>query len=291
MPAFATGMGAKLEERSWPKAEWRLWRQRGGKAAVIFKPSHPALIGFPAEAVRRSKSRSRRRPTAAQPLGSMTADEVAPGAGPRRCNRAFRCCGRCRGPEVPSRSPRRREDRALAPRLGRPRQPPPTRLRRQPAATARCSGHDPGRQRAGWSRRAAPFLPAVTRRFSRQASLVTVEQKPLEEGGELVVRIERQHVRDVLVRTNDDHRPRLAVDAAQIEDVGAVLEIGRERLLVVDQPEPALARQQKRRQLLDLEVAMPLLEDRADVDDAVDVCGGGREAADGRCLGCRRGSP
>ena len=203
----------------------------------------------------------------------MTADEVAPGAGPRRCNRAFRCCGRCRGPEVPSRSPRRREDRALAPRLGRPRQPPPTRLRRQPAATARCSGHDPGRQRAGWSRRAAPFLPAVTRRFSRQASL---------RDGRAGSRRRRRRVRRArragsTFATYWSGRtttiaPRLAVDAAQIEDVGAVLEVGRERLLVVDQPEASLARKQNRRQLLDLEVAMPLLEDRANVDDAVDVC-------------------
>jgi hypothetical protein len=97
----------------------------------------------------------------------------------------------------------------------------------------------------------------VTRRFRRPASLATIEQNAPEEGGEFVVRVEGQHVRDVLVRPDDHQRPFLAVDAAQIEDVGAVLEVGRERLFVVDQPEPALARQKKRRKILDLEVAMP----------------------------------
>ena len=67
----------------------------------------------------------------------------------------------------------------------------------------------------------------------------TVEQESSEEGGEFVVRVQRQHVRNVLVRTNDDHRPLLAVDAAQVEDVGAVLEVGRVGLLVVDQARTA----------------------------------------------------
>ena len=99
----------------------------------------------------------------------------------------------------------------------------------------------------------------------------TIEQESAEEGGEFVVRVQRQHVRDVLVRTDDDHRTLRAVDAAQIEDVGAVLEVGAIGLLVVDEPEASLARQQDGRQFLDLELAVSLLEDRANVDDAVDV--------------------
>src|SRR5215212_4034493 len=94
-----------------------------------------------------------------------------------------------------------------------------------------------------------------------------IEHESPEEGGEFVVRVEREHVCNMLVRTNDDNRTVLPVDAAQVEDVLAVLEVGRERLLVVDQPEPPLARQEKRRQLFDLEVAMPLLKHGADVDD------------------------
>ena len=113
-----------------------------------------------------------------------------------------------------------------------------------------------------------------------EPSSVTIEQESSEEGSELVVRVEREHVCNMLVRTNDDNRPLLPVDTAQLEDVRAVLKVGRVGFLVVDQPEPPLAGKQKRWQLLDLEVAMPLLEDRANVDDAVDVRAVRREAPD-----------
>ena len=63
---------------------------------------------------------------------------------------------------------------------------------------------------------------------------------------------------------------------------GPFLRSGAVGLLVVDQPEAPLARQQHRRQLFDLEVAVPLLEDRANVDDAVDVRPRRGEAADRR---------
>ena len=59
------------------------------------------------------------------------------------------------------------------------------------------------------------------------AESAAIEQESSEEGREFVVRVQRQYVRNVLVRTDDDHRAPLAVDAAQVEDVGTVLEVGR----------------------------------------------------------------
>jgi hypothetical protein len=81
---------------------------------------------------------------------------------------------------------------------------------------------------------------------------VAVEHEPFEEGREFGVRVEREHVRNVLVRTDDDHCAPLAVDTAQVEDVETALEVRRVGLLVVDQAEPPLARQQKRRKVFGL---------------------------------------
>ena len=80
---------------------------------------------------------------------------------------------------------------------------------------------------------------------------------------------------DVLIRANDDERAPLAVDPAQIEDVAGP-RVGGERLLVVDEPVGAFAREQQRRQLRKGEVAVALLEDRAEIEHAVDVGSGGR---------------
>src|SRR5215207_6515712 len=86
----------------------------------------------------------------------------------------------------------------------------------------------------------------------------------------------------MLVRTNDDNSTVLPVDATQVEDVLAVLKVGRVGLLIIDKPEPPLARKQNGRQLFDLEVAMSLLKYAADVDDAIDVHAFRREAPDRR---------
>ena len=51
------------------------------------------------------------------------------------------------------------------------------------------------------------------------------------------MRVEWENVRDVLVRADDDHAPALAVQPAQVEDVG--VGVGAEELLVVDEAEPA----------------------------------------------------
>ena len=55
---------------------------------------------------------------------------------------------------------------------------------------------------------------------------MTSEQKSFEEGGERSVDVQRKYGRDILVGTNDDDRTLRAVDAAQVEDVGAILEVG-----------------------------------------------------------------
>ena len=55
--------------------------------------------------------------------------------------------------------------------------------------------------------------------LSAKPESAAVEHEPFEEGREFVVRVQRQHVRNVLVGTDDDHRALLAVDAAQVEDV------------------------------------------------------------------------
>ena len=82
--------------------------------------------------------------------------------------------------------------------------------------------------------------------------------------------VQREHVGDVLVGAHDDDAARLAVHATQVEDVSGA-RVGAERLLVVDQAEPALAGQQDGRQLVDGQVTVALLEDGADVDNGVRI--------------------
>src|SRR5258705_13791137 len=112
--------------------------------------------------------------------------------------------------------------------------------------------------------------------------LLTIEQESSEVRREFVVRVQREYVRNVLVGADNDNRALLTVDAAQLEDVGTVLEFGAVGLLVVDKPEAPLARKQNRRELFDLEVAVPLSEDRANIDHAVDVRARRGEPADRR---------
>src|SRR5215813_9569544 len=98
-----------------------------------------------------------------------------------------------------------------------------------------------------------------------------INQELLEEVREFAVRIERKNIGDVLVGAHDHQRSFRTVDATQDENVRPVLGVGREDLLVVDQPELALARQEKRRQVLDPEVAVALLEDRPYIYRAVNI--------------------
>src|SRR4029078_1436961 len=80
----------------------------------------------------------------------------------------------------------------------------------------------------------------------------------------------------------DDDRAMLAIDAAHVENVRPVLEVGSIRFLVIDWSEAARARKQDPRQSLDLDVAVIPLKHRANVDDAVDVRAPWRESANRR---------
>src|SRR5258708_17032911 len=118
--------------------------------------------------------------------------------------------------------------------------------------------------------------------------LLTIEQESSEVRREFAGRVKREYVRNVLVGADKDNRALLTVDAAQLEDVGSVLEFGAVGLLVVDKPEAPLARKQNRRELFDLEVAVPLSEDRANIDHAVDVRARRGEPAARRIRGLRQ---
>ena len=89
-------------------------------------------------------------------------------------------------------------------------------------------------------------------------------------------------MRDVLIRPNHHHAPRLPVDAAHRKYVVTALEVGAEHLFVVVQAVSSLAGQKQRGHGLDGELAMRLLEDRPDVDHRVDVLAGTREFPHGR---------
>ena len=92
---------------------------------------------------------------------------------------------------------------------------------------------------------------------------------------------EWEDVGNVMIRSNDDDATVGPVDASGVEDVWAVVQLGAEDLLVVDEPEPALAREQKRRHGIDRQVLMRLLANRSDVDDRVEVSAGRCVAQEG----------
>ena len=78
----------------------------------------------------------------------------------------------------------------------------------------RVSGSSPpARSRSGCTVRS---LAATRRSWHPQLG---VQKERGEVCVELVERVQRQHVGDVLVGTHDDQRTLLAVDAAQVEDV------------------------------------------------------------------------
>src|SRR5580692_3333014 len=91
------------------------------------------------------------------------------------------------------------------------------------------------------------------------APLSSVDQDPGEEVRQCLVAVEWEHVRDVLVRADDNHAARLAIHPSQLEDVPG-LRVNAEHLLVVDQAELTLFWEQYRRHLVHGQVTMPLLE-------------------------------
>ncbi len=78
-------------------------------------------------------------------------------------------------------------------------------------------------------------------------------------------------MRDVLVRSHDNHATPVSIDAPHVENVGAALEVGAEHLFVVTKPIAALPGQEEGRHGPDVKVAMALLEDGPDIDHGIDV--------------------
>src|SRR3954451_9915475 len=108
--------------------------------------------------------------------------------------------------------------------------------------------------------------------------LARVGRERVEERGEVVVCAQRKHVRDVLVRPDDDDAA-VARDPAQVEDVAGP-GVRAEHLLVIDEAVAPLPGEQKVRHAGERELAMPLLEDGPHVEERVDVASGRRVPPD-----------
>ena len=80
-----------------------------------------------------------------------------------------------------------------------------------------------------------------------------------------------QDVGDILVRADDHNRTVAAIDAAQIENIRAVFQIGTERLLVIRQAERPFRRPKKCRKVVHVDIAEALLQDGANIDDGIEV--------------------
>src|ERR1019366_1202239 len=139
------------------------------------------------------------------------------------------------------------------------------------------------------SRLCATFHSSLGRNlllFSIAKGVVLTEGFPpheaIEERGELVVGIEREHMRNVLVWTDDGDAALLPIDTPHLENVVAAFQVGAKYLLVVAKPVAPFAGEQEGGHGLDREFAMALLEGRADVDHGVDVRPCGRVLANRR---------
>src|SRR4051794_1435949 len=100
--------------------------------------------------------------------------------------------------------------------------------------------------------------------------------KAIKECGELGMRIERENVRDVLVRPHDNHAAPVTIDSPHVENVMAALQVRTEHFFIVMKSIPALPGQKERGHGLNGKGAMALLEDGPHIDHRVDI----------RALGC-----
>ncbi len=64
----------------------------------------------------------------------------------------------------------------------------------------------------------------------------SVQHETVEERAELGIRVERKNMGDVLVGPHDDHAPPRSINAPQVENIGAALQVGAEHLLIVAEP-------------------------------------------------------
>src|SRR5262249_28030720 len=96
------------------------------------------------------------------------------------------------------------------------------------------------------------------------------------------VAIQRKNMRDILIRPHDDHTPRFPIDATHREGVVTAFEIEAEHLFVVAKSVTSLPREKQRRQGLDGELEMTLLEHSTDIDHRIDIIAGRGIPSDGR---------
>ena len=89
-------------------------------------------------------------------------------------------------------------------------------------------------------------------------------------------------MRDVLIRSHDDHASCVPIDAAHCKDVIASPGIDAEHFFVVMKAITPLPRQKQPRHGVNGELTMRLLEHRADIDHRVDIFAARRVLSDGR---------
>ena len=96
--------------------------------------------------------------------------------------------------------------------------------------------------------------------------------KPIEKCRELSMAIERKNMRDVLVRSHDDHAACVPIDAAHREDVVAALEVGAEHLFVVAKFRNVLCAGEGEAGMVSMASSRcALLENRTDIDHRIDI--------------------
>src|SRR5271163_1283514 len=128
------------------------------------------------------------------------------------------------------------------------------------------------------SRRATPekvqTSPALRPLSGDEAARSSLQHESVEERGELGIVVERKNMGDILVRPHDDRAPTRSIDAPQIENIGAALQVRAEHLLIVAESKTALTRQEESGHCFDSQFAMALLEYRPDIDCGVDIRSG-----------------
>ena len=85
------------------------------------------------------------------------------------------------------------------------------------------------------------------------------------------MRIEWENMRDVLVRSHDNHATPVSIDTPHVENVMAALKVRAEHLFVVTKPVTALPGQKEGRHGHDGKLEMALLEDGPDIDHGIDI--------------------
>src|SRR5271166_6404458 len=110
----------------------------------------------------------------------------------------------------------------------------------------------------------------------------TLDHEAIEECRKLEKGIERENMRNVLIRSHDDHAAAVSIDAPQVENVVAAFQVRAEHLFIIDKPIAALSRQQERGHRFDRKLAMALLEDGQHFDHRVDIRARGRISPDWR---------